>query len=231
MALVLSTSLCAPLAPSFAATVEQLAPAPITPATYPGAEQGALRTWVQLVWNPITRRLERLSLTAFDPIPSLGLELQWTPDDPADNHAGPLDGRGTLSFRKPGAASYDPSATLAQYRGAMHDGRPEGFGEFLDRNGFSYAGAWHLGLMDGQGRLVSANGDEYVGAFKVGRRDGMASSPTPPARSSMAASSMASKPTASRCSAPPAPIRSTTISASAWSPSVARTTTPSASTR
>lgn len=172
MALALSTSLCASVAPSLAASVEQLPSAPSAPAIYPGAEQGALRTWVQLVWNPVTRRLERLSLTAWDPIPSLGFELQWLPDDPADNRAGPLEGRGTLSFRKPGAASYVPSATLAQYRGVMHDGRAEGLGEFLDRNGFSYAGAWHLGLMDGQGRLVSANGDEYVGAFKAGRRDG-----------------------------------------------------------
>jgi len=171
-ALVLSTSLCPSIAPSFAATVEHLPPAPSKPATYPGAEPGALRTWVQLVWNPVTRRLERLSLTAFDPIPSLGLELQWTPDNPADNRAGLLQGHGTLSFRKPGAASYDPSATLAQYRGDLRDGRAEGFGEFLDRSGFSYAGAWHLGLMDGQGRLVSANGDEYVGAFTSGRRDG-----------------------------------------------------------
>lgn len=172
MALVLSTSLCAPVAPAFAASVEQLAPAPAKPATYPGAEQGQFRTWVQLVWNPVTRRLERLSLTAWDPIPSLSLELQWLPDDPADNRAGPISGRGTLSFRKPAAASYDPSATLAQYRGVLRDGRAEGLGEFLDRTGFSYSGAWHLGLMEGQGRLVSANGDEYVGAFTAGRRDG-----------------------------------------------------------
>ncbi|MBN9304613.1 MAG: hypothetical protein BGO82_12105 [Devosia sp. 67-54] len=172
LALALSTSLCAPLAPAFAATVEALPTAPAAPLAVPGAEAGAFRTWVQLVWNPATRRLERLSFTAWDPIPSLGLELQWLPDDPAGNRAGPLDGRGTLSFRKPGAASYDAAATLAQYRGTLRDGRAEGFGEFLDRSGFSYAGGWHLGLMEGEGRLVAANGDEYVGAFKAGRRDG-----------------------------------------------------------
>src|SRR3569833_3737509 len=108
MALVLSTSLCVPAAPAFAASVEQLPPAPSKPATYPGAEQGQFRTWVQLVWNPVTRRLERLSFTACDPIPSLGLELQWLPDDPAGNRAGEIAGRGTLSFRKPGDDSNYP---------------------------------------------------------------------------------------------------------------------------
>ena len=170
LALALTTSLV-PL-PALAATVEQIAPAPQTPATYPGAEPGQFRTWVQLVWNPLTRRLDRLAFTAWDPIPSLGLALQWTPDDPAGNRAGSLDGRGTLSFRKPGAASYDPDATLAQYRGMLKAGRAEGLGEFLDQSGFSYGGAWHEGLMDGQGRLVTAGGDEYVGAFKAGKRDG-----------------------------------------------------------
>ena len=170
LALVLSTSLV-PL-PVLAATVEQLAPTPKIPATYPGAEPGQFRTWVQLVWNPQTRRLDRLAFTAWDPIPSLGLALQWTPYDPTGNRAGPIDGRGTLSFRKPGAASYDPGATLAQYRGTLKAGRSEGLGEFLDDNGFSYSGAWHDGLMDGQGRLVTAGGDEYVGAFKAGQRDG-----------------------------------------------------------
>ncbi len=168
LALALSTSL---VTPGLAATVAPLAPA-AAPLATPGAEPGALRTWVQLVWNPVTRRLDRLAFTAWDPIPSLGLELSWTPDDPAGNVAGPLNGRGTLSFRKPGAASYDRSAALAQYRGALRDGRADGQGEFLDATGFSYAGGWADGLMEGQGRLTLADGDEYVGAFHAGLRDG-----------------------------------------------------------
>lgn len=170
LALALGSSLV-PLAPALAGTIETL-PAPAAPATYPGAEPGALRTWVQLVWNPQARRLERLSLTAWDPIPSLGLELQWQPDDPAAYATGPLEGRGTLSFRKPGAASYDASATLAQYRGRFKEGHADGDGEFLDQSGFSYAGQWRNGLMDGQGRLTTADGDEYVGQFHLGKREG-----------------------------------------------------------
>lgn len=171
LALVLSTSLVPATSPAFAATIEELAPAQ-APATYPGAEPGATRTWVQLVWNPKSRALERLAFTAWDPIPSLGLELQWQPDDPASNVAGPLAGRGTLSFRKPGASSYDRGAIIAQYRGAFKAGRADGLGEFLDQSGFAYAGAWRDGLMNGPGRLTTAAGDEYVGSFSAGRRDG-----------------------------------------------------------
>jgi hypothetical protein len=160
-----------PVTVALAGTIEALS-APARPVTYPGAEPGAFRTWVQLVWDPQAGRLERLSFTAWDPIPSLGLDLQWLPDDPAGNAAGALEGRGTLSFRKPGAASYDASATLAQYRGGFVAGRAEGEGEFLDQSGFSYSGQWRDGLMDGRGRLVTASGDEYVGQFRLGQRDG-----------------------------------------------------------
>jgi len=170
LALALTTSLRA--AARFRRHCRADRPGAAEPATYPGAEPGQFRTWVQLVWNPLTRRLDRLAFTAWDPIPSLGLALQWTPDDAAANRAGPIEGRGTLSFRKPGAASYDPGATLAQYRGTLKAGRAEGVGEFLDQSGFSYSGVWHDGLMDGHGRLVTADGDEYVGAFKAGKRDG-----------------------------------------------------------
>lgn len=171
LALVVTTSLV-PAGPSaLAASVEPLPP-PAAHAVVPGSEPGAFRTWVQLVWNPHTRTLDRLTLTAWDPVPSLGLELTWQPDDPAAYAPGPISGKGTLSFRKPGAASYDATATLAQYRGTLDAGRPEGFGEYLDDTGFSYAGGWHDGLMDGAGRLMLANGDEFVGTFRAGLRDG-----------------------------------------------------------
>ena len=172
LALALTTSLVAPLAPAFAGTIERIDLAPSAPAAYPGAETGAFRTWVQLVWNPQSRALERLSFTAWDPVPSLGLELQWQPDDPAANRDGPLDGSGTLIFRKPGAPAYDASATVAQYRGSLKAGRAEGLGEFLDQSGFAYAGGWRDGLMEGEGRLTLANGDQYLGAFLAGKRQG-----------------------------------------------------------
>lgn len=169
IALALTTSL---VPPSVAGTVTIVNPAGQAPAAVPGSEPGTLRDWVQLVWNPTSRKLDRIAYTAWDPVPSLGLELQWVPDDPALAGSGAITGKGTLSFRKPGAASYDPTATVAQYRGALVDGRFEGEGAFTDSAGFAYSGTWHAGLMEGTGRQMLANGDEYVGVFKAGLRDG-----------------------------------------------------------
>jgi hypothetical protein len=169
IALALSTCL---VPASLAGTVTLVDPAEMTPTAIPGSEPGALRDWVQLVWNPVARKLDRIAYTAWDPVPSLGLELQWVSDDPVAAGSGAITGKGTLSFRKPRAASYDPSATVAQYRGALVDGRFEGQGEFVDSAGFSYSGAWHDGLMEGTGRQMLANGDEYVGLFRAGLRDG-----------------------------------------------------------
>ncbi|OJX55352.1 MAG: hypothetical protein BGO81_08730 [Devosia sp. 66-22] len=165
----MSTSLATP---ALAGKVTLVDPAESAAAVVPGSEPGVLRDWVQLVWNPVDRRLDRIAYTAWDPVPSLGLELQWVPDDPAAAGSGAITGKGTLSFRTPGAASYDPSATVAQYRGTLVDGRFEGEGEFVDSAGFAYVGSWRRGLMDGHGRLMQANGDEYVGAFRAGLRDG-----------------------------------------------------------
>ena len=170
IALALGTSL-APLA-AHAGTVTLVDPAETVPVAVPGSEIGVMRDWVQLVWNPLSRTLERVAYSAWDPIPSLGLELQWLPDDRAATNSGQISGKGTLSFRKPGAASYDPSATVAEYRGALVDGRFEGEGIFTDNAGFFYEGQWRDGLMDGEGRLMLANGEEYVGLFRGGLRDG-----------------------------------------------------------
>ncbi len=168
-AVLLSTSL---VPHAFAGTVTLVDPAEHVPVAVPGSEPGVMRDWVQLVWNPVSRTLERIAYTALDPIPSLGLELQWLPDEQGVTAPGKISGKGTLTFRKPGAASYDPTATVAQYRGAMRDGRFEGEGEFTDSAGFSYAGEWRDGMMDGTGRQMLSNGDEYVGVFKAGLRDG-----------------------------------------------------------
>jgi hypothetical protein len=170
LALALTTSLVP--AAALGGTVTLVDPASMAPIAAPGSEAGAMRSWVQLVWNPVARQLERVSYTAFDPVPSLGLELEWLPDGGGVTSPGPISGKGLLRFRKPGAAAYDPSGTVAQYRGTLKDGRAEGVGEFLDAAGFSYSGEWRDGLMEGTGRLMLANGDEYVGAFLAGKRQG-----------------------------------------------------------
>lgn len=169
LVLALGTALAAP---AVAGTVTPVDPASLNSTAWPGSADGALRSWVQLVWNPVTRQLERLSYAAWDPVPSLGLELQWVPDDPKALGSGPISGKGTLSFRRPGAAAYDPSGTVAHYRGTLVDGRADGPGQYLDSGGFAYEGEWRGGLMDGRGRLSLANGDEYVGQFVAGKRQG-----------------------------------------------------------
>jgi hypothetical protein len=170
VALALSTSLV-PMAPR-AGTVALIDPASVAPRAVPGSEAGALRHWVQLVWNPLTLQLERVAYSAWDPVPSLGLDLQWQPDDPRAIAPGPITGTGVLTFRTPGAAAYDAAGTVARYRGALVDGRPQGIGSFIDAGGFAYSGGWQDGLMVGEGRLSLANGDEYVGGFRAGRRHG-----------------------------------------------------------
>ncbi len=157
---------------AWAGTVTLVDPATVRPLAVPGSAAGVERHWVQLMWNPVSRRLERVSYTAFDPIATLGLELEWLADDGSVTPAGAITGKGTLTFRKPGAAAYDPSGTVATYRGSLVDGRAEGQGVFHDATGFSYAGGWRAGLMEGEGRLSLANGDEYVGSFRAGKREG-----------------------------------------------------------
>lgn len=168
MALALSSCLVPPAVAGTVTLIEDER----APAAIPGGEPGVMRHWVQLVWNPVRRTLERIAYSAWDPVPSLGLELQWVPDDPAAAGSGAITGEGTLSFRRPGAASYDPSAAVAQYRGTLVDGRFEGPGEYVDSTGFAYSGTWRDGLMDGTGRQMLANGDEYVGLFRAGLPDG-----------------------------------------------------------
>ncbi len=170
LALAASTSLV-PL-PAMAGTVTRVDPAATLPLAVPGSAPGELRSWVQLVWNPVTSRLERVHYTALDPIPALGLDLEWVPEGGGIAPPGPISGKGTLTFRRPGAAAYDPSGTVATYRGSLVDGRAEGQGTFFDATGFAYEGGWHDGLMHGEGRLALANGDEYVGGFSAGRREG-----------------------------------------------------------
>ncbi len=170
LALALTTAFT-PLV-SMAGTVTPVELPSMQPAAVPGSEPGELRSWVQLVWNPLTRSLDRVTYTAFDPIPSLGLELQWLPDDPGAAKTGPIAGKGTLSFRTPGAAAYDAAATVAQYRGSFVAGHAEGTGDFVDSTGFAYSGEWRGGAMEGEGRLLLANGSEYVGSFRAGRPEG-----------------------------------------------------------
>lgn len=141
-------------------------------AILPGYVEGAWRDLTQLVWDRSEQRLARRVYRVWDPLASRNFALVWVAGDAAGDRDGAVSGAGRLIWRKPGAASYDKTAIIAQYTGALSGGRAAGHGEYLHRSGGSYRGGWKGGLMEGHGRLQLPNGDEYVGFFKSGRRHG-----------------------------------------------------------
>nr|VFJ63685.1 MAG: Uncharacterized conserved protein [Candidatus Kentron sp. FW] len=138
----------------------------------PGEEQGAWRARTQLVWDNKLGKLTRRAYRAWDPFPSLELEFLWHPDNTHTDQPGAVAGNGVLSWRRRGAAAYDRTAVMAEYRGEMKDGRPHGEGDYRHVSGVTYRGAWKNGLFHGEGLLQLPNGDEYVGQFSEGRRHG-----------------------------------------------------------
>ncbi|TCP85321.1 hypothetical protein C8J31_107289 [Rhizobium sp. PP-CC-2G-626] len=147
-------------------------PAPSADAVLDNLSNGQWRTRTQLVWDNGLQKLTRKSYEIWDPYVSRGLDLFWAPENATADRAGQLNGLGRLSWRLPGAASYDEHATKIQYEGEFKDGKADGQGELREDTGAYYRGSWKDGLMDGQGRLHFENGDEYVGAFKAGQREG-----------------------------------------------------------
>lgn len=142
------------------------------PSLLPELGAGEWRTRVQLVWDRKARQLERRRYRIWDPLAAQSFDLFWQPADPPTDTAGPINGKGVLTWSRPDATTHNAGAVVAQYRGEMVDGRFRGEGSFRDRSGARYDGAWRDSLMDGQGALRLPNGDAYVGGFKAGRIDG-----------------------------------------------------------
>jgi hypothetical protein len=138
----------------------------------PWQGSGAWRLRNQLVWDPNQKRLVRRNYEIWDPLAASTYDLYWISDDYARDRDGQIAGTGKLVWRIQGSATYDPSASVAEYRGGFRSGKADGEGTFFHMSGVSYRGAWKDGLMEGPGRLLLANGDEYVGFFHKGRREG-----------------------------------------------------------
>ncbi len=136
------------------------------------AEPGQWRTRSQPVYDARTQQLLRRTVTIFDTRPSLARDFVWIPDGGGDGAAERVTGTGRLVWRAAGKPAYDPAAFLAEYRGRMRDGRPDGQGSYRDRLGLAYEGAWAAGLPQGQGRLTLGTGAEYAGRFQAGAADG-----------------------------------------------------------
>jgi hypothetical protein len=136
-------------------------------------EQGQWRTKVQQVFDERTRELVRRTYTIWDPEPSRDLDFVWTPDEPAAEKSGRINGNGHLVWRIKGKPAYERSSVFAEYHGTLGRGRMEGPGAWLDETGLLYDGQWKNGLMHGQGMLKLPSGDEYTGSFRAGKANGV----------------------------------------------------------
>lgn len=136
-------------------------------------ETGAWRSKVQQVFDQRTRTLTRRLYEIWDTEPSLDLDFAWTPDRPEADRAGRITGSGHVVWRVKGIPSYRHDGVVAEYRGGMRDGKPDGIGIYVNAAGFYFDGAWRGGLMHGRGTLKLPSGDEYTGAFRDGRADGL----------------------------------------------------------
>src|ERR1043166_7366358 len=149
----------------------QVAPEPERPRM-PEAARGAWRAQVQLVWNAASSRLDRRRYELFDPFADARFDIFWEAHDIQTDQPGRIAGTGVLTWRRAGALRYGSASIMAQYRGEMVDGRPQGRGTYIDRSGLRYDGEWATGLMEGEGHLLLPNGDVYRGGFKAGRLQG-----------------------------------------------------------
>lgn len=136
-------------------------------------EAGAWRSRSQPVYDPKAQALLRKLYTIWDATPSRGLDFTWLPDRPADGEAERVTGQGRLVWRLADKPSYDPASFVAEYRGRMQAGRPEGAGIFRTRDGLSYEGGWAAGRPTGQGAMKLGNGAEYAGRFENGFAEGV----------------------------------------------------------
>jgi len=58
------------------------------------------------------------------------------------------------------------------YEGEMKNGKPDGNGTMIYKNGDKYEGAWVKGQMEGIGTMLYINGNKYEGAWVKGQMEG-----------------------------------------------------------
>lgn len=143
-----------------------------------GESAPAVGTWnerIQVFHDPENQSVFRRTVRVWDAEPGKNLDFLWEPAKGTVVDLGPdgaLGGRGTLTWRVRGAASYDPGAVYSVYIGEMKDGRPNGRGRLERRSGETSEGRWRDGVLDGIGSHVDAAGNRFEGEFRDGRPDG-----------------------------------------------------------
>ena len=132
----------------------------------------AWRDRVQVLYDPLTRSVERRQVTVMDLFPGQNLDFTWEPAqgnaEPVHPRTGRAQGAGRLIWRVRGMADYDTRAVYAIFSGRLEEGRPEGEGRIDIRTGESYEGGWIAGLREGEGYLRDPDGNHYRGGFVAG---------------------------------------------------------------
>jgi hypothetical protein len=126
---------------------------------------------VQVVHDRATNSVSRKTVRVWDPEPSRNLEFIW---EPAANGLsslaadGTISGKGKVTWRIRGSASYDPKAIYRTYDGELLNGRPHGQGRLEERSGEILEGTFRDGILEGTGSRIAADGSRYEGAFRAG---------------------------------------------------------------
>ena len=144
---------------------------------------------IQILYDARSGEVHRRLVRVVDPHPEQKLDFTWEPSLPALAQSAPetddtttnapsmdpplgLDadgyasGQGTLTWRIPGTAAYDPRAFHSRYSGRLIRGAPHGHGTMLFRDGSRLDGTWQQGVLNGSGRWLQADGSLYTGAFE-----------------------------------------------------------------
>lgn len=136
---------------------------------------GAIQEKLHVIYDPISREVSRQMVRIYDPHPEMSLEFEWEPaagNWPGVTPEGLANGEGTLSWRVPGAANYDPRTVHHSYKGTFWNGRFHGPGRLSYRDGAFFQGQWVQGQLQGQGEHLDALGNRYEGAFVDGQPHG-----------------------------------------------------------
>lgn len=140
---------------------------------------------LQVVYDPVSREVARQWIKVVDPHPELGLSFLWEPaagNWPGVDAEGLATGPGTLTWRIPGTAGYDPRAVQERWEGALLAGAYDGIGVLTRRDGSRLEGTWTAGLLEGNGRYMDAAGTLYEGLFRAGLPDGEGTRRSPDGR-------------------------------------------------
>ena len=147
------------------------------------ADEGAWSQRVQVIYDAATGAVTRAALRAWDFEPAGNLEFVFEPESgsgfDATANGGAITGRGKLTWRVRGSASYDRRTVHSTYVGALVDGRPHGKGRLERRSGEVLDGEWAAGRLHGKGLRIDANGTRTEAHFVAGRAEGPGRQTTP----------------------------------------------------